>query len=235
MSIPRKERESSLKEKIVYDSVNPAVFSLVPATAKRVLDIGCGTGALGAALRTQSPRQVVGITYSREEAGLAKAKLTDVVCAELNTFDFSGLGSFDCIIMSHVLEHLYAPEDLLERIKPILKPDSTIVVALPNVVWWKQRAEFLAGRWRYRDFGILDRTHFRFFDLHSSRELLEQAGYQILSSRADGPFPLLRPWARSLLGRASDRVDQLFCKLSPGLFAFQFSYLARIKSGRTSG
>jgi SAM-dependent methyltransferase len=156
-----------------------------------------------------------------------------VICGELNAFDFSGLGTFDCVVMSHVLEHLYAPEDLLERIKPILQPESTIVVALPNVVWWKQRFEFLVGKWRYRDFGILDRTHFRFFDLHSSREMLEQAGYEIIRARADGPFPLIRPWARRSLGHVADQVDRLFCKLSPGLFAFQFSYLAKIRKGDT--
>lgn len=221
------------KEKIIYDSVNPAVLSLVPASAERILDIGCGTGALGRALRDQRQREVVGITYSPQEADLARPNLSDVLCAELNSFDFSGLGTYDCIIMSHILEHLYAPEDLLERLKIILRPESTIVVALPNVVWWKQRLEFLGGRWRYRDFGILDRTHFRFFDRHSSQQMLEEAGYEIVSARADGPFPLLRPWARSLLGRAADPVDRLFCRVAPGLFAFQFSYLARIKKGDT--
>jgi SAM-dependent methyltransferase len=217
------------ENKIIYDSVNPAVFSLVPVTAERILDIGCGSGALGGALRTQRQREIVGITYSPQEADLAKSKLSGVICAELNTFDFSGLGTFDCVVMSHILEHLYAPEDLLKRIKVILRPNSAIVVALPNVVWWKQRLEFLVGKWRYRDFGILDRTHFRFFDLNSSREMLEDAGYEIVSARADGPFPLLRPWARILLGGAADPIDRLFCRLSPGLFAFQFSYLARIR------
>lgn len=177
----------------VYDGVNESVLSFVPSSAVRILDVGCGTGALGKCLRNSRERYVVGITYSHLEAELASECLSRVVCAELNSFDFSPLGEFDCVILSHILEHIYSPGELLERLKSVLGPESVIVVALPNVVWWRQRLEFLIGNWRYRDWGILDRTHFRFFDMHSSEELLGQAGYEILRRKRDGPFPLTKP------------------------------------------
>jgi SAM-dependent methyltransferase len=208
--------------------VNECVLSLVPLSANRVLDIGCGTGTLGERLRKDRERQVVGITYSQQEAELASVRLSQVICAELNNFDFSSLGIFDCVILSHILEHLYSPEEVLERLKCVLGPESVLVVALPNVVWWRQRLEFLWGRWRYRDWGILDRTHFRFFDMHSSEELLKQAGCEILSRRRDGSFPFTKP-VRKLIGPLAERIDHLMCRLAPGLFAFQFVYLARVK------
>jgi SAM-dependent methyltransferase len=182
----------------------------------------------GKRLRQDLERCVVGNKYSSQEAEMASGRLSQVICAELNNFDFSSLGKFDCVILSHILKHLYSPEELLERLKCVLGPESVIVVALPNVVWWKQRLEFLIGKWRYQDWGILDRTHFRFFDMHSSEELLEQAGYEILRRRRDGRFQFIKP-IRKLIGPFAKRIDRFVSWLAPGLFAMQFVYLARIR------
>jgi 2-polyprenyl-3-methyl-5-hydroxy-6-metoxy-1,4-benzoquinol methylase len=212
----------------IYEGVNECVFSFVPSSAVRILDIGCGTGAMGERLRLARERFVAGITYSEEEARLAQPRLSRVICGDLNDFDFSTLGTFDCVILSHILEHLYSPDNLLERLKGVLAPEGVIVVALPNVVWWKQRLEFLFGRWRYRDWGILDRTHFRFFDRRSAQELVENAGYEILMTKCDGPFPGLR-LLRKLSASLARKIDDIACYLTPGLFSLQFVYLARVR------
>jgi hypothetical protein len=86
----------------------------------------------------------------------------------------------------------------------------------------------LIGEWRYQDWGILDRTHFRFFDKRSSAELLEDAGYEIIRLKNDGPFPLLKP-IRKLIGPWAERIDSFTSELMPGLLAAQFVYLARVK------
>ena len=211
----------------IYSGVNDAVLSYVPLSANRILDVGCGTGAFGEALRHQRERLVVGITYSKEEATLAQQTLTNVYCCDLNDFDLSRLGTFDCVVMSHVLEHLYHPDEFLLKVKEILEPGGVIVVALPNVLVWRQRIQFLIGRWRYQDWGTLDRTHFRFFDLKSSAELLRDSGYQILQRRCDGRFPLVKPF-RPLIGSWARQIDRLTSELCPGLLAMQFLYLAKI-------
>jgi SAM-dependent methyltransferase len=212
----------------IYDGVNEGVLSFVPSSAVRILDVGCGTGLLAERLPRNPERCVVGITYSEEEAKLASTRLSQVICTDLNTFDFCSLGKFDCVILSHILEHLYSPSSTLEQLKCVLGPESVIVVALPNVVWWRQRLQFLMGRWRYQDWGILDRSHFRFFDKQSSEQLLEQAGYEILQRRFDGPFPFIKP-VRRLIGPWAKKIDRLTSECVPGLFAFQFLYLARIR------
>jgi SAM-dependent methyltransferase len=212
----------------IYDGLNGPVLSFVPPSAVRILDVGCGSGTFGEYLRRDGKRHVVGITYSKVEAELASTRLSEVLCADLTNFDFSPLGRFDCVILSHILEHMYSPDELLEQLKSVLDLESVIVVALPNVVWWKQRLQFLFGRWRYQDSGILDRTHFRFFDRRSSAELLEGAGFEILQRRYDGPFPLIKP-IRGLIGPLAEKIDRRISELMPGLFAFQFIYLARVK------
>jgi len=211
----------------IYSGVNDAVLSYVPISANRILDVGCGTGTFGEVLRRAREREVVGITYSREEADLAEKRLTAVYCADLNNFDLTTLGRFDCVVMSHVLEHLYRPDEFLKQVRNILEPNGAIVVALPNVVVWWQRVQFLLGRWRYTDWGILDRTHFRFFDLCSSAELLGEAGYEVVMRRCDGRFPLIKP-IRPFIGNLANRIDRFMSELVPGMFAMQFLYLAKI-------
>jgi SAM-dependent methyltransferase len=211
----------------IYSGINDAVISYVPVTANRILDVGCGTGTFGEALRGVREREVVGITYSADEAALAERRLTAVHRADLNTFDLNTLGRFDCVVMSHVLEHLYSPEEFLLQVRDILEPNGVIVVALPNVVVWWQRIQFMFGRWRYTDWGILDRTHFRFFDLCSSAELLRESGYEIVMRRCDGQFPLIKP-LRPWIGELGNRIDRFMSELVPGLFAMQFLYLAKV-------
>jgi SAM-dependent methyltransferase len=216
----------------VYEGANARVLSLVPPSALRILDVGCGTGTLGEQLRRPNDRYVAGITYSEEEAHVASTRLSEVICADLNQFDFLPLGKFDCVILSHILEHLYSPSTVLNRLKSVLEPDAVLIVALPNVVWWKQRLQFVLGRWRYQNSGILDRTHFRFFDRTSSEQLLLEAGYTILERGFDGPFPLIKP-IRGALGSWADKVDRFTSRLAPSLLAHQFVYLAKLSKSAT--
>jgi 2-polyprenyl-3-methyl-5-hydroxy-6-metoxy-1,4-benzoquinol methylase len=212
----------------IYRAVNEVVLSVIPSTAMRILDAGCGAGNLGEILGRNTNREVVGITYSSREAELASSRLSAVYCADLNGFDFGSLGKFDCVILSHVLEHLYNPQTTLERLKVALTQESRVIVALPNVLWWKQRLNFIMGRWRYQDSGILDRTHLRFFDRQTSAELLCDAGYEIEKRIDAGWFPALKP-VRGLLGPLADQIDRGASKLFPGLLAFQFVFVARLR------
>ena len=204
---------------MVYEAANAAVIARIPRTTKRLLDVGCGTGALGHELKKEIDCEVVGITSSAAEAVQARDRLDHVVVADLNAFDSNGMEPFDCIVCSHVLEHLFEPEKLLEKLRPLLTSKGTLLVALPNVLFWQQRWKFLRGRFRYEDGGIMDRTHYRFFDWESAQELLRRSRYMVVAAAADGSFPLSRffPGAGTWLDRTS-------LKRFPGLFGFQFIF-----------
>jgi len=202
---------------LLYGSVNPPVFGRIPRTARRILDVGCGVGTLARAIRSEWPAQVVGITHTPEEAEQGRDVLEPAIVADLNVFDPTSLGQFDCIVCSHVLEHLVDPLNVLARLRPCLSPQGRLIVALPNVLFWRQRLQFLRGRFQYTDGGLMDRTHLRFFDWQTARDLIPRAGLRIQEAAVDGGFPGSR-----LLGPLRPSLDALATRLAPGLFGWQF-------------
>ena len=207
---------------IDYDALNRPVLDNIPTSAQRILDLGCGTGSLGRAIKARQVVEVTGVTYSSTEAEMARRYLDRVIVSDLNTFSPTDLGRFDCVICSHILEHLYWPEQVLRAVVPLLEPEGgRVFVALPNSLFWRQRVRFLMGEFRYTDGGLMDRTHFRFFDWTSARALVASSGFREVSAFADGGFPLARylPGAGRLLNRAA-------LQLAPGLFGRQFMIVA---------
>ena len=207
---------------MIYGALNEPVLARVPKTAKRLLDIGCGSGALGRKIKEELDCHVVGVTFSEAEAAIAGHHLDEVLVCDLNSFELPPIDQFDCIICSHVLEHLYEPNEVLRRLRRSLSPGGTLIVALPNVMYWRQRLEFLRDNFKYTEGGLMDRTHYRFFDWATAQELLKGSGYAVVDARADGRFPLSR-----FLSRAGEGLDRAALKTFPGLFGFQFVFVCR--------
>jgi SAM-dependent methyltransferase len=204
---------------MIYDGVNRPVLKHVPGAVNRLLDVGCGAGTMGRMIKEETACRVMGITFSEDEARLAARHLDEVLVCDLNNFDLLDAGQFDCILCSHVLEHLYQPQELLRRLRQSLAPGGVVIVALPNVLHWRQRLEFLRGNFKYADGGLMDKTHYRFFDWATARELLTGSGYRIIESEACGAFPLSR-----FLLRAGRWLDRAALNNFPGLFGFQFVF-----------
>jgi methionine biosynthesis protein MetW len=202
-----------------YENPRPEVQALVPAGARRVLDLGCSSGALGAALKARQDVEVVGVELDAVFAAGAGAVLDRVIEADLETF-FSGpvaagLGRFDCVIAADVLEHLSEPEAVLAAAVEHLEPGGTVVVSLPNIRYWHTFwALGVQGTWPRHDCGIFDRTHLRFFALRDAYALLHDAGLAV--ARVSRQYRV-RPWD---LPRA--RPGVLGLPVLRAFFAFQY-------------
>lgn len=207
---------------MIYEALNEPVLKLIPKSTKHLLDVGCGSGVLGKHIKNVTGCRVVGITNSEDEAALAAKNIDLVVVRDINNADFSELGPFDCIVCSHVLEHLISPGTVLRKLHGILDPGGQLIVALPNPLYWSQRFKFLFGRFRYTNGGLMDSSHLHFFDRVTAQDLLTENGYQIIKRFADGCF--LSGKLRKLIP-ISGYLDRLSAILSPGFFGFQFIFV----------
>jgi 2-polyprenyl-3-methyl-5-hydroxy-6-metoxy-1,4-benzoquinol methylase len=196
-----------------YERARPEILVHVPRTARRVLDLGCATGATGAALKARQPAEVVGIEIQPEYAREAAGVLDQVIVADAQTPP-DGLGTFDTLIAADILEHLVDPWTALRGYAQLLEPGGTAVVSLPNVAHWSTYAALARGTWPRKAEGIFDASHLRWFTLRDARDLLTQAG---LASHT----VVRRRW---LLHRGS-RFDRLAPPLT--IFTFQYVIAAR--------
>ncbi len=177
-----------------YENPRPDVQRLVPAADRRILDLGCSSGAVGAALKHARGAEVVGVEADPVYCERAAAVLDRVVCADLEDMAAwtgeVGQG-FHCIVAADVLEHLRDPWLVLRQAVGLLAPGGSVVVSLPNVRYFWALATLLArDRWPRDAEGIFDATHLRWFAAPDARELLESAG---LSVEQSAPQYRLRP------------------------------------------
>jgi O-antigen biosynthesis protein len=140
-----------------------------------VLDVGCGPGVLAAYLSEERGCWVDGIEGDRASAEYGQRYFRSLWVANLEHDDIAGLlagATYDVIICADVLEHLRVPESVLRSLRPFLKPGGRFLLSVPNVGYHGLIAELIAGDFRYRDEGLLDRTHIRFFTRRSLERLL---------------------------------------------------------------
>jgi 2-polyprenyl-3-methyl-5-hydroxy-6-metoxy-1,4-benzoquinol methylase len=169
-----------------YVTPRSDIASLVPPSAKKVLDVGCSNGALGEQIK-RSGAWVMGLELDPQMAEAARAKIDRVVTGDLDMLDLDaalGAETFDCIVAADVLEHLKNPWNFLAQLARRLNPGGLLISSIPNVRHFSTLfCLAVLGRWPYRERGIHDRTHLRFFTAHNIRDLFSGAGLDILSMK----------------------------------------------------
>jgi SAM-dependent methyltransferase len=205
---------------------NAPLIDLLDSGVRQVLDVGCGAGDNAVLMRARFPGcQIHGVTLSVAESEIARQRMTSC-----EVWDIEGaippeleLVKFDAIVLSHVLEHLRNPELVLARFARLLKLGGAVVIAVPNVLCWTMRWQFLRGNFAYQAEGILDRTHLRFFtyDTADGYLLAKCDQLRLVSKGVTGNVPqwLLRRYLMPKQG--SEFLDRLGCRLWPNLFGDQ--------------
>ncbi|MFC1631957.1 class I SAM-dependent methyltransferase [Candidatus Omnitrophota bacterium] len=180
LTMNQADKRDPLVERYYRDS-RPDIFNLVPKESKTVLDIGCGEAELGAQLKARGCEYVAGIELNRKVAEIARTKLDLVLEADVEKLKFPFKdGYFDCIVLGDILEHLIEPWGLLTKLAGYLSDQGCIVCSIPNIRHYSIIVNLILGRWQYQQRGLLDSTHLRFFTLGSIKEMVHQAGYDII-------------------------------------------------------
>ncbi|HEY3856226.1 MAG TPA: class I SAM-dependent methyltransferase [Verrucomicrobiae bacterium] len=168
-----------------YGLCRPEMLRFVPASAKRILEVGCGAGEFCAQFRRSAECELWGVEPNRDAALKAKEKLDNVFCSYFDESVELPSEYFDCIIFNDVLEHIYDGLSALKLTRKLLRNGGSVVASIPNIghfpTIWRL---VVRGQWEYTDKGILDKTHVRFFTRQSVQTLFEKAGFNI--QRLDG-------------------------------------------------
>ena len=199
-------------------SFNKVVYSEISANSN-CLDVGCWTGNLGKALIEKKNCTVDGMDFRDDvlkyakEVGYHKTFKLNLNSPEL---DFSLLGDtkYDFIIFADVLEHLINPDNILHSLKNNLTPDGNIIISLPNVAFLLNRILLLFGRWNYKEFGTLDKTHLKFYTIDSAIKMIEKTGFKIVK---------IRPYNQFVILKKLHPLEHFF----PRLLAYQFLIKAK--------
>ena len=172
---------------VSYIGVRDDIAELVPSECDKILDVGCSIGSLGDNIKKKRKVHVTGIEADRKMAEIAATVLDRVIEADVEKLDLDGTFGderFNCIIFADVLEHLVNPWRILRKSTDFLSPDGSVIISLPNIRHYSTLTDLIfRGIWSYRDRGIHDRTHLRFFTLKTARALLEQAELKIVRIR----------------------------------------------------
>ena len=169
-----------------YRQGRKEVEALVPGEAMRILDVGCGEGILGKRLLDRGAAEVVGIEANPMAGERAKENLPRVLDGDVEVMELPFEdGYFDCIICADVLEHLKEPLITLRRFNRYLADSGTIIASIPNVRYYGVINMLVEGEWKYQDYGILDKTHLRFFTKTDIDVLFTEAGFEITGIAAN--------------------------------------------------
>lgn len=135
----------------------------------RALEIGCGAGDLLNQMK-EIGWQTVGIDFDPVAIAAAKQRGLDVRVGDLESQEFSD-GSFDVVLMKHVLEHLPDPQYSMRTIRRILRPGGRLIAVTPNVDSWGSSR--FGKDWR----GLEPPRHLHLFNLQSTTLLIENTGF----------------------------------------------------------
>jgi SAM-dependent methyltransferase len=164
-----------------YEQARVEMLAFLPHNTRRLLDIGCGEGLFGAAVKRRFPEcETWGVEVVAEAAKKAAECNDHVINRSLDDAPDIPDGYFDVVSMNDVLEHIAWPATTLAAAKRMLAAHGKLILSLPNVAYYLNVRDLVfKNSWEYSDYGVLDRTHLRFYTTRSAQQLLCENGYEV--------------------------------------------------------
>ena len=165
-----------------YQGLWDDMLEYIPVDVKTTLEFGCGSGAFSALVKDSLNAESWAVEIDEQAAKTAAKKLDKVInCDAHEAVDKLPDDYFDCIIFFDILEHLVDPYSLLTSVKKKLTKNGVIVTSIPNIRHYRTFVDFvLHGNWDYKEQGVLDNTHLRFFTYKSLVKMFNNLDFEIL-------------------------------------------------------
>ena len=160
-----------------YQNKRPEVIPFIKEKHyKNILEIGCGAGFFAANINSIDRW---GIEPEKKIAEQAESILDRVINSTFDeAYDQLPDNYFDLIIINDVLEHMTDHYGFLKKIKSKMTHGAYIIGSIPNLRYYDVLKELLLWRdFLYRDAGILDYTHHRFFTKRSIIRMFEENNF----------------------------------------------------------
>lgn len=162
-----------------YSEIRSEVAEYIPRDLKKVLEVGCGEGSFRSFFGNEV--EYWGIEPNTLAANIAKNKLSKVLNGTFDEVEDKLTESyFDLIVCNDVIEHMVDPKIFMQSIKKYMTSEAFMLISIPNVRYLTNIYDLLIKKdWQYRDAGILDYTHLRFFTKISLENFIHGEGYSI--------------------------------------------------------
>jgi 2-polyprenyl-3-methyl-5-hydroxy-6-metoxy-1,4-benzoquinol methylase len=149
---------------------------------KRVLELGSGPGSM-TRLFADNDCRITALELDPEAIKIVSQYCEHVHSCDLNDNNWpsvlKGVDKFEVIVAGDVLEHLYDPWSTLESLRGFLVDDGYVVISLPHTGHNAIVACLLSGAFDYQPWGLLDKTHIRFFGIKNIQDMFNNAGLKI--------------------------------------------------------
>ena len=185
LAFPPQNNDDRAWAELAYNDRLESMERLLGAQRRRLLDIGSGTGSF---LKTAKSRgwRVFGIESSRQASAQARKAGIEVAEGFFNTETAPGLGRFDAVHLSNVLECAPDPTAVAILARDLLDPGGVLCINVPNDFSPFQiagRAAMSADEW-----WIAPPYHLNYFDFESAAGLLERLGLDIVERTTSFPM-----------------------------------------------
>ncbi len=175
-------KEPDNKPEGYYDNIREDMLKYIPRDVKKTLEFGCGSGGFSELIKDKFGAEVWAVEIDERSAKAASEKLDKVFnCDAQEAIGKLPDDYFDCIMFFDVLEHLVDPYSLLTAAKKKLTKKGVVVASIPNIRYYRSFVDLaISGNWDYRNHGVLDKTHLRFFTHKSIVKMFNNLDFEIL-------------------------------------------------------
>ena len=156
---------------------------LPPKPFKSILEFGCADGSnlvyFAEDLKIE-PAEIFGVDICKSTTSTSVN--FNFYHQSLESFVQDKTRTFDLILLSDVLEHIYNPWQALRQIKGLLPRGGALLISVPNLENLNYLNLTASGEFFYTPTGLMDETHIRFFSQKTLTHYLLECGYRIVST-----------------------------------------------------